>query len=99
MSIDVEANLEEKLGVYTILGACVTLLANDGLNAEPELGALFRSEDLPLATFIDPEVEMVEPTHANYESEGEFVEYMDLENPKKLDFAYRLAEALKDNMV
>lgn len=34
----------------------------------------------------------------NYASEGEFVGYMDLENPKKLDAVYQLAEALKTNM-
>ncbi len=34
-----------------------------------------------------------------YDSEEEFVEYMDLENPKKLDPVYHLAEALKANMI
>lgn len=34
----------------------------------------------------------------NFASEEEFVEYMDLENPKKLDPVYHLAEALKENM-
>ena len=42
--IDVEAKLEEKLGVerdpYVILGACNPPLASEGLDAEPELGAL-----------------------------------------------------------
>lgn len=42
--IDVQAKLEEKLGVerepYLILGACNPPLANEGLNAEPELGIL-----------------------------------------------------------
>ncbi len=42
--IDVRAKLEEKLGVerepYTILGACNPPLASEGLDAEPELGAL-----------------------------------------------------------
>ncbi len=42
--IDIQAKLEEKLGVergpYTILGACNPPLANEGLDAEPELGAL-----------------------------------------------------------
>ncbi len=42
--IDVKAKLEEKLGIdrepYLILGACNPPLANEGLNAEPELGAL-----------------------------------------------------------
>lgn len=33
-----------------------------------------------------------------FASEGEFVDYMDLENPKKLDPVSRLAEALKANM-
>jgi uncharacterized protein (DUF302 family) len=42
--IDVQAKLEEKLGIerepYLILGACNPPLANRGLNAEPELGTL-----------------------------------------------------------
>lgn len=42
--IDVAAKLEEKLGVerepYVILGACNPPLAREGIDAEPELGAL-----------------------------------------------------------
>jgi uncharacterized protein (DUF302 family) len=42
--IDVKTKLEEKLGEelepYMILGACNPPLASDGLDAEPELGAL-----------------------------------------------------------
>jgi uncharacterized protein (DUF302 family) len=42
--IDIQAKLKEKLGVdrdpYVILGACNPPLANQGLEAEPELGAL-----------------------------------------------------------
>lgn len=42
--IDVAAKLEEKLGIerepYKILGACNPPLARQGLDAEPELGAL-----------------------------------------------------------
>lgn len=42
--IDVKAKLEDKLNVkrepYVILGACNPALANEGLDAEPELGAL-----------------------------------------------------------
>jgi len=42
--IDVKAKLEEKLGIerepYAILGACNPPLADEGLDAEPELGAL-----------------------------------------------------------
>lgn len=42
--IDVRAKLEEKLGVerepYVILGACNPPLAREGIDAEPELGAL-----------------------------------------------------------
>lgn len=35
----------------------------------------------------------------NFASEEEFVEFMDLENPRKLDPVYHLAEALKANMI
>lgn len=42
--IDIQAKLEEKLGIerepYTILGACNPPLARQGLDAEPDLGAL-----------------------------------------------------------
>ncbi|MBA2669817.1 MAG: DUF302 domain-containing protein [Gemmatimonadetes bacterium] len=38
--IDIQAKLKEKLGAYTILGACNPPLANKGLEAEPELGTL-----------------------------------------------------------
>jgi uncharacterized protein (DUF302 family) len=42
--IDVQAKLKEKLDIerepYLILGACNPPLANQGLNTEPELGAL-----------------------------------------------------------
>ena len=42
--IDVQAKLKEKLDIerepYMILGACNPPLASEGLNAEPELGAL-----------------------------------------------------------
>jgi uncharacterized protein (DUF302 family) len=42
--IDIKAKLEEKLGgerdPYVILGACNPPLASEGLDAEPELGAL-----------------------------------------------------------
>lgn len=42
--IDVRAKLEEKLGIerepYVILGACNPPLAKQGLDAEPDLGAL-----------------------------------------------------------
>ncbi len=42
--IDIQAKLKEKLDVdrepYVILGACNPPLANEGLEAEPELGAL-----------------------------------------------------------
>jgi uncharacterized protein (DUF302 family) len=42
--IDVQAKLKEKLDIdrepYLILGACNPPLANEGLDAEPELGAL-----------------------------------------------------------
>lgn len=34
-----------------------------------------------------------------FESEDEFVEYMDLENPKKLEPVHQLAESLKANMI
>ena len=42
--IDMQAKLKEKLDIerepYLILGACNPLLANQGLNVEPELGTL-----------------------------------------------------------
>lgn len=42
--IDVQSKLKEKLDIerepYLILGACNPPLANEGLNAEPELGTL-----------------------------------------------------------
>jgi uncharacterized protein (DUF302 family) len=42
--IDVKSKLQEKLGIerepYLILGACNPPLANQGLNVEPDLGAL-----------------------------------------------------------
>ena len=64
--IDVQAKLEEKLGVdrepYRILGACNPQLAHRALDAEPDLGALlpcnvavYRHEGSTLISAIDPE--------------------------------------------
>ena len=64
--IDVQANLERKLGVhrepYIILGACNAPLAHRALCAEPELGALlpcnvavYRHEGNTRISAVDPE--------------------------------------------
>jgi uncharacterized protein (DUF302 family) len=64
--IDIQAKLKEKLDVdrepYTILGACNPPLANEGLDAEPELGALlpcnvivYEREGLTHIAAVEPE--------------------------------------------
>jgi uncharacterized protein (DUF302 family) len=64
--IDVKAKLEEKLGVerepYKILGACNPPLASEGLNAEPDLGALlpcnvviYEREERTRVAAVEPE--------------------------------------------
>jgi uncharacterized protein (DUF302 family) len=64
--IDVKAELEEKLGVerepYKILGACNPPLASEGLNAEPDLGALlpcnvviYEREERTRVAAVEPE--------------------------------------------
>lgn len=64
--IDVQAKLKEKLDIerepYLILGACNPPLANEGLNAEPELGTLlpcnvvvYESEGRTRVAAVQPE--------------------------------------------
>lgn len=64
--IDIQAKLKEKLDVdrepYKILGACNPSLANEGLAAEPELGALlpcnvivYESEGRTHIAAVEPE--------------------------------------------
>ncbi len=64
--IDIQAKLKEKLDVerepYTILGACNPPLANEGLDAEPELGALlpcnvivYEKEGVTRVAAVEPE--------------------------------------------
>lgn len=63
--IDVRATFEKKLDVeydnYRILGACNPALAHEGLNAEPDLGALlpcnvvvYESDDGVVVSAVDP---------------------------------------------
>lgn len=63
--IDIQAKLKEKLGVergpYTILGACNPPLANEGLDAEPELGTLLPCNVIVYEGEGDTYIAAVEP--------------------------------------
>jgi uncharacterized protein (DUF302 family) len=64
-TIDIQATLKEKIGVdrdrYVILGACNPQLANEAINAEPEIGLLlpcnvivYESEGTTHVAAMDP---------------------------------------------
>lgn len=67
-TIDVQSTLKEKIGVdrepYVILGACAPQLANQALDAEPEIGVLLPCNVVVYQTDGETRVSIMDPIAA-----------------------------------
>ena len=96
--IDVQATLKKKLDIekrpYKILGACNPVLANQALDAEPDIGLLLPCNVVVYETPSGANVEAMEPELMSRFIEGDEIDEIASEARERLVRALGVVEAL-----